>query len=204
MAEIGRCGKFAKHQNLAKTMAQSKSFLPQKGNYKGLIVYQKAECIYDITYYFAHHFLAANDRTVDQMVQAARSGKQNIAEGSAASTTSTESEIKLTNVAKASLQELLTDYEDFLRTRGLEQWSEEDERYIQARKVCGEHNNSAYYRALLPNRSAETIANIAITLIHQADYLLYRLLERLKQDFLQNGGVREQMYNARLGVRENK
>ena len=102
-------------------MAQSKAFLPQKGNYKDLIVYQKAECIYDITYYFAHHFLSSGDRTIDQMVQAARSGKQNIAEGVSAATTSTEMEIKLINVAKASLQELLVDYEDFLRVRDLEQ-----------------------------------------------------------------------------------
>ena len=92
-------------------------FLPQKGNYRNLIAYQKAECIYDITYYFAHHFLERNDRTIDQMVQAARSGKQNIAEGCAASTTSAETEIKLVNVARASLQELLIDYEDYLRVR---------------------------------------------------------------------------------------
>lgn len=183
-------------------MAQNKTFLPQKGNFKGLIVYQKAECIYDITYYFAHHFLTAGDRTIDQMVQAARSGKQNIAEGSAAATTSSEAEIKLINVAKASLQELLVDYEDYLRVRGLEQWSEDDERYIRTRNICKEHNNSNYYRAQLPNRSAETIANIAIILIYQADYLLFRLLERLKADFLQNGGVREQMTQARLSARE--
>ena len=185
-------------------MAQTKAFLSQKGGYKGLIAYQKAECIYDITYYFAHHFLSAGDRTIDQMVQAARSGKQNIAEGCAASTTSSEREIKLTNGAKASLQELLVDYEDFLRVRGLEQWRESDERYLRARKACGEHNDSAYYRALLPSRSAETIANIAITLIHQADYLLQRLLERQQDNFLKNGGIKEQMYNARIKARENK
>lgn len=199
--ESGSFDKFAKHQH-RQAMAQNKTFLPQKGNYKGLIVYQKAECIYDITYYFAHHFLTAGDRTIDQMVQAARSGKQNIAEGSAAATTSSEAEIKLINVAKASLQELLVDYEDYLRVRGLEQWSEDDERYIRTRNICKEHNNSNYYRAQLPNRSAETIANIAIILIYQADYLLFRLLERLKADFLQNGGVREQMTQARLSARE--
>ena len=88
------------------------TFLKQKGNYRKLIAYQKAECIYDITYYFAHKFLAKGDRTIDQMVQAARSGKQNIAEGCAASTTSSETEIKLINVARASFQELLNDYED--------------------------------------------------------------------------------------------
>ena len=185
-------------------MAQSKAFLPQKGNYKDLIVYQKAECIYDITYYFAHHFLSSGDRTIDQMVQAARSGKQNIAEGVSAATTSTEMEIKLINVAKASLQELLVDYEDFLRVRDLEQWGEDDERHIRARKLCSEHSNSVYYRDILPTRSAETIANIAVILIKQNDYLLFRLLERLKNDFLQDGGIREQMTRARLAVREEK
>lgn len=182
-------------------MTQTTAFLPQRGNYKDLIVYQKAECIYDITYYFAHQFLSAGDRTIDQMVQAARSGKQNIAEGSSVSTTSAESEIKLINVAKASLQELLVDYEDFLRVRGLEQWSENDERYIRTRKLCSEHYDSTYYRNALPTRSAETIANIAITLIHQTDYLLYRLMQRLQEDFLKNGGIKEQMYNARLKAR---
>jgi len=94
--------------------------MPQRGHYKKLIVYQKAECIYDITFFFAHKFLDKSDRTIDQMVQAARSGKQNIAEGSAASGTSKETELKLTNVARASLQELLADYEDYLRVRSLQ------------------------------------------------------------------------------------
>lgn len=92
------------------------TFLKQKGNYRSLVAYQKSECIYDITYYFAHKFLEKGDRTIDQMIQAARSGKQNIAEGSAASTTSSETEIKLINVARASLQELLIDYEDYFKS----------------------------------------------------------------------------------------
>ncbi|MDE5929439.1 MAG: four helix bundle protein [Muribaculaceae bacterium] len=98
------------------------TFLPQKGNYRNLIAFQKAQCIYDITWYFTHKYLAKGDRTIDQMVQAARSGRQNIAEGSAAAATSSETEIKLINVARASLQELLLDYEDFLRGRNLKQW----------------------------------------------------------------------------------
>ena len=183
-------------------MAQNQTFLPQKGNYKALIVYKKAECIYDITHHFAHRFFELGDRTIDQMVQAARSGKQNIAEGCAAATTSSEAEIKLINVAKASLQELLVDYEDYLRVRGLEQWSEEDERHIRTRNICKEHNDSEYYRAQLPSRSDETIANVAITLIHQTDYLLERLLKRLQSDFIQSGGIKEQMYNARVKARQ--
>lgn len=178
-------------------MAQTKSFLPQKGNYKGLVAYKKAECIYDITYHFAHRFLERSDRTIDQMIQAARSGKQNIAEGCAASTTSTESEIKLINVAKASFQELLADYEDYLRVRGLELWSEVDERCVRTRQLCSQHNESEYYRQQLPERSDKTIANIAITLIHQEDYLLYRLIQRSQQDFLEKGGIKEKMYSAR-------
>ena len=95
-------------------MKEPEAFLPKKGNYRGLIVYQKAECIYDITFFFAHHyFVERKDRTSDQVIQAARSGKQNIAEGSAASTTSAETEIKLLGVARASMQETLLDYEDY-------------------------------------------------------------------------------------------
>lgn len=95
------------------------NFIPQKGFYRNLRVYKVAEIIYDITYIFVRRFLQKGDRTADQMLQAARSGKQNIAEGSAAGSTSKETEIKLTNVAKASLQELLLDYEDYLRVRRL-------------------------------------------------------------------------------------
>ena len=97
-------------------------FIPQQGYYRRLRVFRVTEIIYDITYIFTRRFLSKGDRTIDQMVQAARSGKQNIAEGSAAGTTSKETEIKLTNVAKASLQELLVDYEDYLRVRELKLW----------------------------------------------------------------------------------
>lgn len=184
-------------------MSTDKSFLPLKGNYRSLIVFQKAECIYDVTYYFAHHFLEKGDRTIDQMVQAARSGKQNIAEGSAASTTSRETEMKLMNVAKASLQELLIDYEDYLRVRNLEQWQVSDARYQQTRAVLSKHNDSAYYREAIQVRSDETIANIAITLIHQADAMLVKLIEKLKQQFVQQGGIREEMTRARLNYRNH-
>ena len=182
----------------------NRDFLPQKGNYRGLIVYQKAECIYDITYYFANTYFRKGDRTIDQMVQAARSGKQNIAEGSAASSTSRESEIRLTNVAKSSFQELLVDYEDYLRVRGLVQWPEGDERLEKTRSIGRKHNDSAYYREAVTKRSDETIANIAIVLIKQEDYLLHQLIERLKQDFLENGGIREEMSRARREHRDGK
>ena len=107
---------------------QKITFLPQHGHYRNLRVYQVSEMIYDITFYFCQKYLQKGDRTVDQMVQAARSGKQNIAEGNQAAATSSETEIKLTNVAKASLEELLDDYEDYLRVRGLQQWGQRHQR----------------------------------------------------------------------------
>lgn len=185
-------------------MKTDKSFLPLRGNYRSLIVFQKAECIYDVTYYFAHKFLEKGDRTIDQMIQAARSGKQNIAEGSSASSTSRETELKLMNVAKASLQELLIDYEDYLRVRNLQQWKENDQRYIQTRSVLAKHNDSSYYREAITTRSAETIANIAITLIHQTDTMLLSLIETLKRQFIQQGGIREEMTRARIHFRNQQ
>lgn len=182
-------------------MPTPQPFLPHGGSYKNLIAYQKAECVYDVTFYFAHHYLEKGDRTIDQMVQAARSGKQNIAEGAAAGNTSKETEIKLTNVAKASLQELLVDYEDFLRVRGLKQWQPDDARLAQTKRACAAHNDSEYYRKAMPERSAETTANIAITLIHQTDWLLNKLIEKLEIQFVENGGVKEQMTKARKEYR---
>lgn len=182
-------------------MPTPQPFLPHGGYYKNLIAYQKAECVYDVTFYFAHHYLEKSDRTIDQMVQAARSGKQNIAEGAAAGNTSKETEIKLTNVAKASLQELLVDYEDFLRVRGLKQWQPDDARLAQTKRACAAHSDSEYYRKAMLERSAETIANIAITLIHQTDWLLNKLIEKLEIQFVENGGVKEQMTKARKEYR---
>lgn len=177
------------------------TFIPQQGFYRNLRVYRIAEIIYDITYIFTGRFLSKGDRTIDQMVQAARSGKQNIAEGSVAGSTSKETEIKLTNVAKASLQELLIDYEDYLRVRNLHQWSKNEEKALITRRICMNNNDSAYFREAVRVRTDETVANIAIILIHQADVLLHRLIERQKSDFLKNGGIREQMTKARLDSR---
>ncbi len=177
------------------------TFLRQKGNYRDLIAFQKAECIYDITFFFAHKYLSIGDRTVDQMVQAARSGRQNIAEGCQAGTTSAETEIKLLNVAKASLHELLLDFEDYLRVRELSIWDINSEKSVKTRRICANHNDSAYYRDAIKVRSDETICNIAITLIHQVDLLLKKYIDRLQEDFVKNGGIKEQMYNARKNYR---
>lgn len=174
-------------------------FIRPKGDYRSLIVFKKAECIYDLTYHFAHRFLHRGDRTIDQMIQAARSGKQNIIEGSAASMTSRETEIKLFNVAKASLDELLADFEDYIRVHNLQAWPEKKQREV--RDFCRNHNDSALYRAIAPNRNDETLANLAITLIHQELYLLMRLIERAKTDFLAKGGIREEMTRARVAYR---
>lgn len=183
----------------------SEGFLPKKGNYRGLIVYQKAECIYDITFYFANKYLVANkDRTVDQMVQSARSAKQNIAEGCAASATSSETELKLMGVARASMKELLTDYEDYLRTRHLPQWALNDERTRRTQDFCSKHNSPADYTKDIEQRSPEAIANIAITLICQYDVMMGRLMDRLQKDFVEQGGIRERMTAARLGYRNDQ
>ena len=181
----------------------NKDFIRQDNNYRTLKAFQKAECIYDVTYYFANKFLAKGDRTIDQMVQAARSGKQNLAEGNIDGVTSKEMELKLTNVNRASLHELLLDYEDYLRVRGLEQWSYNDPRCMQTREFCKRHLESAVYREKIKDRSDETIANIDITLIHQCDVLIKGLIEWQKKNFLENGGIKEEMYRARKAYRDN-
>ena len=181
------------------------TFLPKKGNYRGLIVYQKAECIYDITFFFAHHFFVERkDRTIDQVVQAARSGKQNIAEGCAAASTSAETELKLLGVARASMQETLLDFEDYLRTRHLEQWALDDPRTKQTQEFCKKHNSPDDYTKDIDKRSPEALCNIAITLIHQFDNMMGKLLDRLQKDFVEEGGIRERMTAARLGYRNEQ
>ena len=180
-----------------------RDFIRQDNNYRTLKAFQKAECIYDVTYYFANKFLAKGGRTIDQMVQAARSGKQNLAEGNIDGVTSKEMELKLTNVNRASLHELLLDYEDYLRVRDLEQWSYNDPRCMQTREFCKRQLESAVYREKIKDRSDETIANIAITLIHQCDVLIKGLIEWQKKNFLENGGIKEEMYRARKAYRDN-
>ena len=178
-------------------------FLPRRGNYRELLSYQKAEIIYDITFRFCQRFLTRGDRTIDQMVQAARSGKQNIAEGSTAATTSTEMEIKLTNVARASLEELLNDYLDFLRVRDLRLWDKSSKEALFVRKLGhGSHVTYETYRTYVETRPPEVVANIAICLIHQANFLLDRQLQRLQQDFVKDGGIRERMTRTRLDYRD--
>ena len=192
-------------QNFQNSQNSQTLFLPQHGHYRHLRVYHVAEALYDLTYFFCSRFLSAyKDRTVDQMVQAARSGKQNIAEGNQAAATSSETEIKLTNVAKASIEELLTDYEDYLRTRQLPQWDASHPRFDAMRNWAqsGDFLNSFSEKA--QKMSDEEMANLAITLCHQIIYMLTHLLKTMQQRFVTQGGIKERMYAARTGYRQTE
>jgi four helix bundle suffix protein len=173
--------------------------LPPRGDYRTLISFQKAEIVYDITFRFAHKFLSKGDRTIDQMIQSARSGKKNILEGSKAALTSTETEIKLTNVARASLEELLDDYRDYLRARDLAIW-DKDSKEAQFVRKLGRRAPQTYEdcREFVETRPPEVVANIALCLVHQTNYLIDQQLRRLEQDFVKKGGLRERMTRVRL------
>jgi four helix bundle suffix protein len=179
--------------------------IPPRGDYQTLLSYQKAEVVYDLTFRFAHKYLARGDRTVDQMIQSARSGKQNILEGSKAALTSKETEIKLTSVGRASLEELLADYRDYLRVREHAIW-DKDYKEAQFVRRFGRKTPQTFdlYREFVETRPPEVIANIAICLIHQTNYLLDQQLRHLEQDFLKQGGLRERMFQARLQHRRQK
>ena len=170
--------------------------LSNRGNYKDLVTFRKATVIYDLTYFFATRFLDSKDRTVDQMIQAARSGKQNIAEGVAASSTNAETEIKLVNVAKASLKELLTDYEDYLRTRRLRQWTMGSKELEWVREKAKAELDSAFWMEIAEKKGDEVVANIAIVLLKQEDYLLFKQLEALEKAFRETGDLRGRLKDA--------
>lgn len=184
---------------------QQHLFLPQHGHYSRLLVYRVAEAIYDLTYLFCQRFLPPyGDRTVDQMVQAARSGKQNIAEGNQAAATSSETEIKLTNVARASLEELLADYEDYLRTRSLSIWGLQHPRMRSLRQWTSSKEFFDQYKDMASQFSGEEMGNLCITLCHQAIYMLGQLLKTQQNRFVTEGGIREQMHKARTGYRQQQ
>ena len=192
------------NQNSQNTLNPPTTFLPQHGHYLNLRVYQVTEIIYDITYHFTQHYLEKGDRTVDQMIQAARSGKQNISEGNQAAATSSETEIKLTNVAKASLEELLNDYEDYLRVRNLPQWDARHPRYEKMRQYARSRQIQQDYAANIQRMNDEELANLCITLIHQATYMLHKLLATMQTRFVTEGGIKERMYQTRLNYRNSK
>ena len=177
--------------------------IPPRGDYQTLLSFQKAEVVYDLTFQFTHRFLAKGDRTVDQMIQAARSGKKNLLEGSKAGRTSKETELKLTNVARASLEELLDDYRDYLRVRRYLEWPKGSREALYVRRL-GRQPPQTYdlYREFVETRPPQVIANIALCLIHQANYLIDHQLLRLERDFLEQGGLRERMTRLRLARRD--
>ena len=185
--------------------SRSRGFIPPHGGYEDLLTFRKTRIIYDGTVRFCDRFVDFRSRTRDQMVQAARSGKQNILEGSQASGTSRESEIKLTSVARASLEELLEDYRDYLRVNSAAQWDRNSEEALFVRKL-GAREGVDYeaFREFFDTRPAEVVANILICLIHQANYLLDQQLRRQERDFLEQGGLRERMTRARLDARDRQ
>lgn len=180
----------------------SPGFIPPHGGYENLRSFQMARIVYDGTVRFCDRFLKKSDRTYDQMVQAARSGKQNILEGCQASGTSKETEIKLINVARASLEELLEDYRDFLRVRDAILWQKDSKEALFVRKLGAKENRSyESYRSYVETRPPEVVANILVCVIHQANYLLDQQLRQLEKAFIQEGGLRERMTRARLAAR---
>jgi four helix bundle suffix protein len=185
--------------------SSSEPLLPPRGDYQTLLSFQKAEVVYDITFRFAHKYLSRGDRTVDQMIQSARSGKQNILEGSKAAQTSKEMEIKLTNVGRASLEELLADYRDYLRVRDHAIWDKDSKEARFVRRLgCKTPQTFELYREFVETRPPEVIANIAICLIHQANYLIDQQLKTLEKEFIEQGGLRERMTRVRLANRNNQ
>ena len=164
--------------------------------------YQKADVLYQMTVVFCKRFLPPyGDRTVDQMTQAARSGKQNIVEGCADGVTSMETEIKLLNTARGSLKELREDYRDYLKAHSLEIWEVQHQRYDGMLRFCRIHNRVEEYAPLFERFSAEEFANCAITLCHMVDRMLMTYLKKLEKKFMSEGGIRERMTAARQGKR---
>ena len=180
-------------------MAQG--FIPPHGGFEKLASYQKALIIFQATYYLATKWVRMGSRTRDQMEQSARSGKQNIVEGSLASATSKQTEIHLTNVAKASLGELLEDYKDFLRLRGLPIWEKDEPRALRMRALATTASGTGVtfevYRQYVESEDPEVVGNVMVCLCNQACFLLAQQLRHLEQAFLQEGGIRERMTRAR-------
>jgi len=177
-------------------------FIPPHGGYQDLLSYQKALVVYDATLHFCNRFFSKFDRTREQMIQAARSGKQNILEGSEASATSKETEIKLTNTARASQKELLEDYRDFMRDRGIAEWAPDHPCALRLRQLNRTPGaNYDTFKKGIEHPDPAICANVIAGLIKVTCYLLDRQIERLEQDFLKEGGLRERMTRARLAAR---
>lgn len=172
-------------------------FLVYPGSYRNLNCYKKTVVLYDMTIYYIEKYLHPSDRTYGQMKQAARSGKQNIVEGLEDKMTSTDTGLHLVNVARGSLQELREDYEDELRSNRLVLWNRTHERYNGMLHFCLQHVEVTDYAKYYELWDQETLCNVALTLIHQADKALMTLIQKMEADFLREGGVKEQMTAAR-------
>ena len=184
---------------------QNPKIIPPHGGYRDLQSYQMSELVYDGTVVFCDRFISRYSRTHDQMVQAARSGKQNIAEGCMASGTSKKTELKLVGVARASLEELLLDFQDYLRQHNLPLWGKDHPKARQVRDLCYRKDRSYMtYKSYIENSSPETAANTLICLIHQTNYLLDQQLRALEKEFLKEGGFTERLYRARTQMRNQK
>ena len=184
--------------------SSSSNLLRNQANWEALHFYQKSQVLYQLTFEFTKRFLHRGDRTIDQMVQAARSGKQNIVEGSADGVTSMEMEIKLMNVARSSIQELREDYEDYLTARNLLIWTSTHPRFERMLKYCREHNQLGDYQSFFQRWGDEEMANIAISLCHFVDKMMDSYQKKLEKDFITEGGIKERMTAARLGYRTNQ
>ena len=180
-----------------------KPILRSPANWKKLRFYQKADALFRLTSIFCSRFKASfGDRTVDQMVQAARSGKQNIIEGSEDGKTSTQMEINLMNVARSSIQELREDYVDHLHTRSLPMWDISHPRYQPMLKYCKEHNHFSDYEHYAEKLNEEEFCNLCYTLCCFIDSMMNNYLQKLEREFISEGGIKERMYAARTGYRE--
>ncbi len=179
-------------------------FARPKTSYRKLHAFAKAEAIYDLTYFFLEKHISKSDRTYDQMLQAARSGKQNIVEGRSDAASSLEMEIKLYGVAKGSLHELLNDYYDYMRTRNILIWENSHPRFQSLRSTCATHNETSYYMDLVSKLNDEELCNLMVTLIIQTISMISKLIDLVKQDFLVKGGIKEQMYSARMAYRNSQ
>jgi four helix bundle suffix protein len=190
---------------MEKDNKNTEGFIPPHGGYRKLITFQKSQIIYDGTVYFTKRFFNKYDRTIDQMVQAARSGKQNIAEASVASATSKETEIKLTNVARASLEELMLDYEDFLRTNKYTQWASNHKLSLRFSEL-NKTENATYqtYIKAIENTDPEICANSLRCLTNIVIYLLKQQIKSLEKAFINEGGLRERMTKARINQRNRQ
>ena len=176
--------------------------LKRQKPWRDAFYYQKTEVLYHLTYVFCQRFLPSfGDRTVDQMVQATRSGKQNIVEGSEDGKTSTEMEIKLLNVARSSLGELCEDYRDYLKSHDMVMWDKDHPRYDAMQSYCRQHNRYEDYSDMAKRMDAETFCNLAITMCLMTDKMMNSYLQRLEREFVTEGGIKERMYAARTGYR---